>query len=186
MIPTTAGPGRKRYNKSLDPGDTSGVYFCHMEIRKAKTDDISAIMRIRDIAKKRMRSDGNMNQWIGSYPSEELFLSDIEEGNLYAITDGGTIHAFFYFAIGIEPSYWNLPADCEYGTIHRIASDGEIRNVLRTAVDYAMEKVSLLRIDTHRDNKRMQHQIAKCGFEFIGIIHLISDGTERLCYEKRK
>ena len=38
-------------------------------------------------------------------------------------------------------------------------------------------------IDTHRDNKIMQHNILKHGFTYCGIIYLLS-GDERLAYQK--
>ncbi len=40
-----------------------------------------------------------------------------------------------------------------------------------------------IRIDTHRDNKIMQHNILKHGFTYCGIIYLLS-GYERLAYQK--
>ena len=40
-----------------------------------------------------------------------------------------------------------------------------------------------IRIDTHRDNKIMQHNLAKYGFEYCGIIHIAS-GAERLAYQR--
>ena len=38
------------------------------------------------------------------------------------------------------------------------------------------------RIDTHRDNKIMQHNITKHSFTYCGIIYLLS-GDERLAYQ---
>jgi hypothetical protein len=40
-----------------------------------------------------------------------------------------------------------------------------------------------IRIDTHQDNKIMQHNILKHGFSYCGIIYLLS-GDERLAYQK--
>ena len=42
-----------------------------------------------------------------------------------------------------------------------------------------------IRIDTHRDNKIMQHNILKHGFTYCGIIYLLS-GDERLAYQKNE
>lgn len=39
-----------------------------------------------------------------------------------------------------------------------------------------------IRIDTHRDNRIMQHNILKYGFSYCGIIYLLS-GDERLAYQ---
>jgi len=40
-----------------------------------------------------------------------------------------------------------------------------------------------IRIDTHRDNAIMQHNIEKHGFTYCGIIYL-ANGDERLAYQK--
>jgi len=40
-----------------------------------------------------------------------------------------------------------------------------------------------LRIDTHRDNKIMQHNLTKHGFSYCGVIYLAS-GDERLAYQR--
>ena len=40
-----------------------------------------------------------------------------------------------------------------------------------------------IRIDTHHDNKIMQHNILKHGFTYCGIIYLLS-GDKRLAYQR--
>ena len=42
--------------------------------------------------------------------------------------------------------------------------------------------ISHIRIDTHHDNRTMQHLIEKHGFVRCGIIH-IYDGSPRIAYE---
>ena len=39
-----------------------------------------------------------------------------------------------------------------------------------------------LRVDTHRDNKVMQHILTKYGFQRCGIIY-VKNGTERIAYQ---
>ncbi len=46
-------------------------------IREATAADLDGIMPVLDAAKGIMRSDGNMNQWSGGYPSREAILADI-------------------------------------------------------------------------------------------------------------
>ena len=50
-------------------------------------------------------------------------------------------------------------------------------------MDFCFSHDTNIRIDTHRDNKIMQHNILKHGFTFCGIIYLLS-GDERLAYQK--
>lgn len=46
--------------------------------------------------------------------------------------------------------------DTEYAAVHRVASDGTVRNVLEKIMDYCKAQIPHLRIDTHEDNKVMR------------------------------
>ncbi len=50
-------------------------------------------------------------------------------------------------------------------------------------MEYCSKEIKHLRIDTHQDNKIMQHVILKNGFTYCGIIYT-GDGSPRLAYEK--
>ena len=94
----------------------------------------------------------------------------------------------FFFRIGDDPTYkvierGNWLSDDVYGTIHRVAGDGRIHGVLALAVQFCEQNIKHLRIDTHNDNKIMQHVIEKNGFKRCGIIH-VNYGSERIAYEK--
>ena len=73
--------------------------------------------------------------------------------------------------------------DAPYGTIHAVASDGQIHGLLSQIVAYCEQTTKHLRIDTHHDNAIMQHVILKNGFTRCGIIHIAS-GAERIAFEK--
>ena len=98
-------------------------------------------------------------------------------------------HIVAYFALlpSPEPTYDYIDGawltDEPYGVIHRMASYPEVHGIFSTIIDYAASRFSHLRIDTHRDNRIMQHLIEKHGFTYCGIIWL-EDGTERLAYER--
>ena len=49
-------------------------------------------------------------------------------------------------------------------------------------MDWCVSKDRNLRIDTHRDNFIMRHNILKYGFRYCGIIFLES-GDERIAYQ---
>ena len=72
--------------------------------------------------------------------------------------------------------------DTEYAAVHRVASDGTVRNVLEKIMDYCKAQIPHLRIDTHEDNKVMQHVLEKYGFVRCGIVY-VSDGSPRIAYE---
>ena len=64
-----------------------------------------------------------------------------------------------------------------------MASYPEVHGIFSAVIDYGASHYRHLRIDTHRDNRIMQHLIEKHGFTYCGIIWL-EDGTERLAYER--
>ena len=51
-------------------------------------------------------------------------------------------------------------------------------------MDFSFAHDNNIRIDTHRDNKIMQHNIEKHCFTYCGIIYL-ANGDERLAYQKQ-
>ena len=138
-----------------------------------------------------MRRNGNPTQWNDGYPEKELLLSDIEKKELFVLeSESGKICACFALIGGIDPTYGYIEngswiSDSDYGTIHRIASDGTGHGVFRKAVAFAKETYDHLRVDTHKDNHPMQHVILKEGFSCRGIIYL-ENGEPRLAYEWMK
>ena len=160
----------------------------NLNVCPAKDTYLPQILNIYDCARKFMRKTGNHSQWTGKYPDEETLLDDILKQQLYVIKESERVHAVFAFIIGEDPTYKVIDygkwlSDKEYGTIHRIASDGEIHGVFEIAVAFCENKISHLRIDTHEDNKVMQHLIAKNGFKRCGTIYL-ADGAPRIAFEK--
>lgn len=159
------------------------------QIRKANREDLSRIGEIYAYARSFMAQTGNPNQWKNNHPPVSQLQQDIQEGNLYVITDEDSIHGVFYFYIGEDPTYhviedgdWHSKKT--YGTIHRIAGDGS-GGILRAATEFAWKKIQYLRIDTHEDNVVMQRALQKQGFRRCGIIY-IADGSPRIAYDKTK
>lgn len=161
-----------------------------LSIRKSAPDDIPEMLEIFAAARRFMAGTGNPNQWTEDYPGEELLKSDIASGDSHVILSEGRIVATFVLRPGNDPTYdtiydGNWPDDLPYATIHRIASRGERKGMLHAAMQYALERYSAIRIDTHRDNTVMRNAIAKEGFTYCGIIHCWN-GTERLAYQFTK
>ncbi len=159
-------------------------------IRIAKASDLAAIMSVLEAAKGIMRANGNMNQWVNGYPSEEVIADDIAKGHGFVVTENeGTIVGYFAFIPSPEPTYaqiydgeW-LEDTLPYHVVHRIGSRPEVHGVFRAIMDWCFRQDRNIRIDTHRDNRIMQHVITKYGFSYCGIIYLAS-GDERLAYQK--
>ena len=156
-----------------------------MNIRKAIPSDYNRIMEIYAIAREYMKNRGNPNQWRNYYPSKKLVKDDIENKACYVIERGGHICACFTFMKGREKSYERDFSCCkDYGIIHRVASDGSERGIVREIINFT-KKDGLLRIDTHEDNITMQRALENNGFKKLGIIYL-HDGSRRILYELKE
>ena len=158
-----------------------------MTIRKATEKDLNSILKVYAAAREYMRNTGNPNQWGNDKPYREWLEDDIEKGQLYVGETESGIHCAFAFILGKDPTYSYIEdgswlSDEPYGTIHRIAGDGTVSGVVKSAVEYCRKTISNLRIDTHEDNKTMQHVVEKLGFRRCGIIY-IEDGTPRIAYQ---
>lgn len=155
-------------------------------VRPAQAADLPRILEIYEIAKKFMRANGNPTQWANGYPFPDMLEEDIEAGNLYVVTNGTSIHGVFAFILGADPTYTVIEggswrSDAPYGTIHRIAGDGT-GGIFPAALRHCRSRAAHLRVDTHADNKPMQHLVTKHGFSRRGIIY-VEDGTPRIAFD---
>lgn len=159
-------------------------------IRQATVQDIPEILRIYDAARAFMRRSGNLTQWSGGYPSEEIVRADIEKNVLWGMeNERGHLCAVFALVPGEDPSYavidgaWRDPSP--YAAMHRAASDGTERGTFRAMLDFVRTRYDHLRVDTHADNHPMQHGFLTNGFVYCGIVR-VWDGTPRRAYEWSK
>lgn len=159
-----------------------------MHIREARIEDLERIMEIYAFARRFMADTGNPKQWADRYPEKDLLVADIEKQQLFVMEEGGLTHGVFAFIIGEDPTYDIIEDgawldDVPYGTIHRIAGDGQVKGLLQACVIYCNDQIDNLRIDTHHDNKIMQHAIEKNGFKRCGVIYSV-DGSSRIAYQR--
>lgn len=158
-----------------------------MQIVKATSKDLPEILAIYERARQFMFESGNPHQWKNTHPRKDMLVEDIKIGQLYLLKDNDEILGVFAFIAGDDVTYqyiegkWlsNLP----YGVIHRIASSGKEKGILREAVKFAFTQVNSVRIDTHEDNKKMQYLLEKEGFTNCGTIYL-QNGEARIAYQK--
>jgi predicted GNAT family N-acyltransferase len=162
-----------------------------MKIRETNLNDLSLVMDIYAYAREQMKKNGNPTQWGDSRPSQETIEEDILNKNSFVIVDDeDRICGVFTFIIGADPTYADIYDgkwlnDEPYGVIHRIASDGSSRGILEAALSCCEPQIDNIRIDTHHDNKIMQHLLEKHGFIRCGIIY-VDDGTPRIAYQKNR
>jgi len=112
-----------------------------MTIRNALQKDFDDILRIYARAREYMKRNGNPTQWRENFPPETLINDDIREKRNYVVEADGGIHGVFAFILGDDPTYARIEgawkSDAPYGTIHRIASDGEVKGVFAAAIAIA-------------------------------------------------
>ena len=156
-------------------------------IRKANINDLLEILEIYAYARSFMAQNGNPTQWGNTTPKKELLIENINDGLLYVVEEDGELQGVFYFSLENDPTYDVIKdgswlSDKPYGVIHRIASAGKKKGVLKTCIEFCLEKTNHIRIDTHENNTVMHHLLTKYGFSKRGIIFL-QNGDERIAYE---
>ena len=137
----------------------------------------------------------NLQQWDDSYPALSDVLGDIETQKGWFLCDGEQKVAYLCFDLDGEANYnelegqWLTPEDSIYLVIHRLAMDGNQRGkgyssaVFPLAEQFCRERgIHSIRVDTHTENKIMQHLIPKAGFTYCGIVYY--DGSPRTAFEK--
>ena len=158
-----------------------------MEIRKTNHSDIPRLHEIFAEARAFMASTGNPHQWAANYPSCGQIEDDILRGESYVCVTDGHIVATFVMRLVPDPTYDEIYDgswlnDKPYATIHRIASSGEAKGIFHAVNEFVLQHCGTIRIDTHRDNKVMQHILRRAHFRYCGIIHCWN-GDERLAYQ---
>ena len=165
----------------------------NFELVPATADDLPVCMKILDSGRSFQRQQG-FTQWRDGYPGVEDVLSDIACGGAHLLMVDGAPAAYVYIGFDGDPSYpaiegaWHL--DAPYGVLHRVAISEHFRGMglsdvlFRLAGELVRSRgFDVLRIDTHEDNKRMQHILAKNGFSCCGIV--LQNGEPRLAYDKK-
>lgn len=158
-----------------------------MLVRKTEEKDISEILKIYDSARDFMRDNGNHVQWPEEYPSEETIREDMEKDCSYVVEEDGEMIGTFALIFGEDPTYQVIEngewrRDKEYGTIHRIASNGKGSGMSDFVFDFCKKKADYLRVDTHKVNDAMRDTIMRNGFKETGKIYF-EDGTPRIAYD---
>ncbi len=157
-------------------------------IRHSTTDDIDTLLDLAEVGRRRMRQNGNMEQWTNGYPSVADFMNDMENNISYIVEDKGKTIATFAFMHSPEPTYLKIYDGSwlnnePYYVIHRLAALPQHKGIFDNVLTYCMTKADNIRIDTHRDNAIMRHLMEKHGFVYCGIVYMMN-GDERVAYQK--
>ena len=163
-----------------------------MEIRLAFPNEVNAVMKVFEDAKKTLAQSGS-DQWQNGYPNADIIIDDIISGQAYVALEEGDVIAYAAVTRSLESAYdaifegkWQR-GESEYLVFHRIAvaAANQGQKVAQTFLEGLMEGFDYLdfRSDTHAANKIMQHIFEKLGFQQVGKVPV--DG-ERLAYQKVK
>ncbi len=159
-----------------------------MDIRHATMRDYDEMLSIYAYAREQMKRTGNPNQWGDHRPSRETIMKDIELGQSYVVCDGSALLGAFALTFGDEENYRVIENgqwlnDEPYCVIHRVASAGKAKGVLSAILAFCEGQSDNVRLDTHDDNRIMQHLLEKHGYAKCGRVY-IEGGAPRIGYHK--
>ena len=157
-------------------------------MRKTRPEDMDAVMALYDKGRARMRETGNTEQWTNGYPHRHMIEEDVRLGRSYVYEEDGVLHAVLALIWGEDPTYAEIDGawisdKTPYGTIHRIAADGELPGLGSWCIRWCLDLCGSIRIDTHEDNILMRRALEKLGFAHCGNI-ICDEGTPRCAYQK--
>lgn len=158
-------------------------------IRPARPADLDQILEIYAAARRFMKRSGNPTQWGDTEPREELVRADIRLGQSYVVELDGRLQAVFAMIPGEDPTYRVIEGawldDSPYCAVHRVASRGEVPGLATEIFRWVLERHPNVRIDTHDDNRPMQHVLEKNGFVRCGRIRTL-EGKPRVAFQKHQ
>lgn len=151
-------------------------------LRKARPEDVDAIMAIVNDAKELLKKDGSP-QWQDGHPNRENFLQDISREISWVLVVGNEIAGTAALQLTPDSAYseitdgmWFNTAN-PYATIHRVCISNHFRgqhlakflfsNLITIGLSLGY---SNFRLDTHAKNLRMQKLAQDWGFVRRGII----------------
>lgn len=163
-----------------------------LTFRMANELDRESILNIYIEGANALKEDG-VDQWQGQYvPS----FKDIDEHlgiDLYVLEYHRKIVSTACLLEGIDKDYENIKGkwntSIPYISIHKVATSNKYKKqsfakkMMSYIENLAKRKRMDLRIDTHKDNKKMRNFIISCGYKYTGEVVLQGE-LERLAYDK--
>ena len=164
-----------------------------LTFRMANESDRESILEIYLEGAESLKNDG-VDQWQGQYvPS----FKDIDEHlgiDLYVLEYHKRVVSTACLVEGIDEDYENIDGkwntSIPYISIHKVATSNKYKKqsfakkMMSYIENFAKRKRMDLRIDTHKDNKKMRNFIMSCGYKYTGEVILQGD-LERLAYDKK-
>ena len=156
-----------------------------MKLKQATMEDFDQIISILKDGANQLAEHG-VDQWQGDYPSPDQIKEDIENGWAYlAISQDKETVGAAAIVQGPDHVYdqmdgkWLIETD-NYKVIHRVAihsnhtGKGYATKLYHEIIDQIKTNnpdIDSIRVDTHEDNKAMQHLIDKMGVKRVGTLN---------------
>ena len=164
-----------------------------LTFRIANESDRESILELYIEGSNALKEDG-VDQWQGNYiPS----FKDIDEHlgiDLYVLEYHKSVVSTVCLVEGIDDDYENIKGkwntSIPYISIHKVATSNEYKKqsfakkMMYYVENFAKRKKMDLRIDTHKDNKKMRNFILSCGYKYTGEV-ILQGKLERLAYDKK-
>lgn len=146
-----------------------------MKIVNSTLEDLEDIFKLYDDATAYQKSVTNKS-WRGF--EKALVEKEINESRHFKITDDGQLACTFLIAFN-NPTIWKDSGTDNAIYLHRIATNANFRGrsyvkkIVDWAVAYAKEmNKSLIRLDTHSGNEKINTYYINCGFTYKGIVSI--------------
>ena len=164
-----------------------------LTFRMANESDRESILEIYLDGSDALKEDG-VDQWQGNYiPS----FKDIDEHlgiDLYVLEYHKSVVSTVCLVEGIDEDYENIKGkwntSIPYISIHKVATSNAYKKqyfakkMMCYVENFAKRKKMDLRIDTHKDNIKMNNFIVSCGYKYTGEV-ILQGKLERLAYDKK-
>ena len=158
----------------------------------ANKEEIAYCYDILDAGREYQKSQGFI-QWDDTYPTLDLVKEDVEKQIGYVLKVDDEIAAYMAITFTEDPFYKDIKgawsSNDVYCVVHRVAVNPKFRSQgITTKIFKEVEKLCLenniyyIRIDTHHENKLMQHVFEKNGFKYCGTCFF--HGSDKLAYDK--
>lgn len=162
-----------------------------IEIRSVKKEEAQIALEILSDARNHQREQGFM-QWTDDYPNLKAVIEDINNNSAYFFINDGTPFGYAYIGFDGEVTYNKIQGEWKsnrkYAVIHRLAFGKEVqgkglsKSTFQAIKEFVGSRgIHSIRIDTHEDNKKMQHILKREDYQYCGIATIPSG--ERLAYE---
>lgn len=164
-------------------------------IRKGKLEDIDEIKALTEACAAHMIQQG-IYQWNEHYPSKNVFIKDVEIGQLYVLEEHGRIEGTIVLSDIEDEEYDGVKWSGDQGKklyIHRLAvhpdfqGQGKARSLMDFAEDYARaNQYDWIRLDTFSQNPRNHKFYENRGFNRLGNIYFPKQSEHPFyCYDLR-